>query len=155
MVKIIKSSDLSGIKEAYQIHTTSFYPKSADFLEFKGFKDLCELTNAQLLTAQSPKIGLIGYILFRNLGEEAELLSLAVAKTHQKQGYGKKLIEEMILTLKNPGCKAIFLEVGEKNQAARALYRSLGAKLVNTRKAYYTNPNGTKEDALIKKIPLC
>ena len=154
MIKIIKNSDHEEVKAAYAIHAASFHPKSADFLSFKGFKDLCSLENASLLGAFNAEKQVVGYVLFRNLGGEAELLSLAVKKTHKKQGLGKKLIQKMITNLKKGGCQAIFLEVGEKNQTARALYRSFGAKQVGSRKAYYTSPNGTKEDALLKKIPL-
>lgn len=154
MVKIIKNPGPEVVKEAYRIHAASFHPKSADFLSFEGFKDLCSLKNASLLAAIGAEKQVVGYVLFRNLGGEAELLSLAVVESHKKQGYGKELIETMAAILKKAGCREIFLEVGEKNLVARALYQSLGALQVNTRKAYYTRPNGTKEDALIKKIPL-
>ncbi|MEE8294313.1 MAG: ribosomal protein S18-alanine N-acetyltransferase [Sphingomonadales bacterium] len=154
MVKIIKDSDLEGVKEAYRIHAASFNPKSADFLSFEGFKDLCSLENASLLVLNSAEKQMVGYVLFRDLGQEAEILSLAVEKIHKKQGFGKKLIQKMITSLKKRGCQAIFLEVGEKNQAARALYRSFGARQIGSRKAYYTSPNGSKEDALLKIIPL-
>lgn len=154
MVNIIKQPDPRVVKEAYRIHAASFNPKSADFLSFKGFKDLCSLKNAGLFAAHSAENQVVGYILFRNLGQEAELLSLAVEENHKNQGYGKNLIEAMTANLKKAGCLAVFLEVGEKNRAARGLYRSFGARQVNTRKATYIRPNGTKEDALIIKISL-
>lgn len=85
------------------------------------------MENTSLLTVISAGKKVVGYVLFRNLGGEAELLSLAVEKSHKKQRLGRKLIEAMTAILKKAGCRAVFLEVSEKNQAARALYRSFGA----------------------------
>lgn len=154
MVDISKNPDLGAIKGAYAIHAATFNPSSPDFLEFQGFQDLCSLENASLLTAETPEGKVSGYILFRNLGEEAELLSLAVEKSFKKQGIGRELVQEMINRLKKTECQAIFLEVSEENRPARALYRGFGAEHISTRKNYYRRPNGTKEHALIKKIPV-
>ena len=47
------------------------------------------------------------------------------------------------------GASSLFLEVGDRNSAAQALYRGLGFQAVGRRKAYYAD-----EDADILRLPI-
>lgn len=84
--------------------------------------------------------------------EEAELLRLAVSPETRRQGLARRLLEESESYLRSEGIATLHLEVRNSNQAARALYESMGWKPQHLRKAYYRDG----EDALIygKKLEM-
>ncbi len=88
---------------------------------------------------------LLGYICFRNLDGESELLSIAIAPGHRQRGLGKKLMEFYIDFCKQRGVKTFYLEVNPQNISALRLYQSLSYKEVGRRKNFYRN----QEDALV------
>lgn len=88
---------------------------------------------------------LLGYICFRNLDGESELLSIAIAPGHRQRGLGKKLMEFYIDFCKQRGVNKYYLEVNPQNISALRLYQSFSYKEVGRRKHFYRN----KEDALV------
>jgi tRNA threonylcarbamoyladenosine biosynthesis protein TsaB len=89
----------------------------------------------------------IGYVLVRAAGGEAEILSLAVDAHHRRRGLGRRLVEAALAEAARNAAESLFLEVGEANRAARALYEKLGFHEVGRRPGYYHGPRGS-EDAL-------
>ena len=83
------------------------------------------------------------------IGDEAELLNLAVSRQSRRRGIGATLVEHAVREAEARGARAVFLEVRESNVAARALYASAGFDQVGRRKGYYQRP---REDALILRI---
>jgi ribosomal-protein-alanine N-acetyltransferase len=95
--------------------------------------------------------GIIGGMLVaRRAADEAELLTLAVAPACRNAGLGKALLLSAMSLLRQAGAAQLFLEVEEGNEAAVALYRSLGAKPVGRRPRYYE----TGADAAILSLAL-
>lgn len=90
-----------------------------------------------------------GFVLARVAGDEAEILTLAVAPAARGQGLGRALLQAVIIRAAELGGASLFLEVGADNPAALALYAGLGFTRVGMRKAYY---NGG--DALVLRLPL-
>ena len=90
-----------------------------------------------------------GFILARAAGEEAEILTLAVAPSVRRHGVGQALVTAAAAHARKLGAAAMFLEVCAGNQAAIALYRRLGFLQVAVRKGYYQG-----EDALVLKAAL-
>ncbi|MEY4590425.1 MAG: ribosomal-protein-alanine acetyltransferase [Pseudomonadota bacterium] len=78
---------------------------------------------------------------------EAELLLITVAKKHQGQGLGRLLLSTLIEQLSGHA-EEFFLEVRPSNQAAVALYESLGFNQLGVRKGYYPGAKGG-EDAWV------
>jgi ribosomal-protein-alanine N-acetyltransferase len=78
-----------------------------------------------------------GFVMGRVAGGEAEILTLAVAPPARGKGLGRALIAAMAGHARASGAAAIFLEVGDDNPAALALYAGLGFERVGQRKAYY------------------
>jgi ribosomal-protein-alanine N-acetyltransferase len=78
-----------------------------------------------------------GMLIARKAADEAELLTLAVAPACRRSGLGRALLEFAVDALRESGAKQLFLEVDEGNEAALALYRSLGARAVGRRAGYY------------------
>ncbi len=92
-----------------------------------------------------------GFILSRIAADEAEILSVAVAKNARRKGVGRQLLSVHLSALAQSGAKAVFLEVDELNLAAIALYRHFGFATVGTRKAYYKRTDGSSPSALVMK----
>lgn len=90
-----------------------------------------------------------GFVLARVAGDEAEILTLAVAPAARGRGLGRALLQAVIRKVSEMGAVSLLLEVGADNPAALALYAGLGFTRVGMRKAYY---NGG--DALVLRLPL-
>lgn len=85
---------------------------------------------------------ILGYINYRDIGGDVDLMSLCVAKEHRGKGYSKLLMDRLMA---HP-CKQIILEVRDSNIIAQNLYESYGFAKYARRKDYYTSP---VEDAII------
>lgn len=154
MTKDVKFAGSGDLEAAYALHKASFSPGSPDFYTLAGFRALAEEKNSGLIVFPEGKTGVSGYILYRIIGDEAELLSMAVEESRRNQGIGAKLLSAMLADLKERGVKALFLEVSEENRAAQALYEAFGATTVGARKNYYNDPKSGKKNAVIKKFSL-
>ncbi len=84
-----------------------------------------------------------GYIIANLIGDESELLRIAVVPSKRKMHIGYRLLKKY---LENTGAASYFLEVREGNIPARGLYEKAGYKEVSVRKGYYQRP---PEDAVI------
>lgn len=91
-----------------------------------------------------------GFVLARAAGDEAEILTLAVAPAARGQGLGRGLLQAAIARARELGAETMFLEVGADNPAALALYAGLGFTKCGMRKGYY----GGSSDALVLRLPL-
>ena len=83
-----------------------------------------------------------GFVLARLAVGEGEILTLAVARAHRRQGIGWRLMTAVLGELHGHRAEALFLEVDERNVPAIALYRRLGFREVGKRPAYYRTSEG-------------
>lgn len=90
-----------------------------------------------------------GFALGRVTGEEAELLTIAVAPTQRRQGLGRQLLASFLSACAARGAALVFLEVDAGNVPALQLYRSAGFLVAGQRRAYYRGPDGITTDALV------
>lgn len=103
------------------------------------------MVEAELKIRDSVNIGafdkkrLAGYIAVRIIGEDAEVMRLAVLPDSRRAGIGRKLVDEAVGRLRASGVKRVFLELREGNKAAMGLYESAGFKLDGRRKGYYAD----------------
>ena len=75
-----------------------------------------------------------GYLLVHRTPDHVEILSLGVARTHQRRGHADKLLSTLI----NIECDVtLFLEVAADNKAALNLYRKNGFCEMGRRVGYY------------------
>ena len=81
--------------------------------------------------------GPVGFVLARLAAGEAEILTVAVARAHRRQGLGWRLMDAVLRELHAQRAEALFLEVDETNAPAIALYRRLGFFEVGKRPSYY------------------
>ena len=84
-----------------------------------------------------PKQGLIGFICFRNMSEESELLKICVHPDYRQLGVGKKLMKFYIDFSRERGTKTFYLEVFSSNHSAIHLYQSFSYHSSGIRKKFY------------------
>ena len=87
-----------------------------------------------------------GFALTRDIGDESELLTLAVTPSKQNKGIGRALLHRWIAL--TPATHA-FLEVASDNAAALHLYLSEGFAEVGRRTAYYKRRAAPPVDAIV------
>lgn len=107
---------------------------------------------AWLLWAQVPgraESSLLGYWLAMPGVEEAHLLNITVTPEHQRQGWGRFMLDALCVWARQHAANSVWLEVRESNQAARALYGQCGFVPMGVRKAYYPTGRTVREDALV------
>lgn len=83
---------------------------------------------------------LVGYISYRFLAGEGELMRIAVLPRFRGRGYSRKLMEKMEKSAIEQGIAVLTLEVREGNTPARKLYESRGFSQIAARKDYYRHP---------------
>ena len=84
----------------------------------------------------------VGFILSRRAADEAEILSVAVARAWRGRGLARRLLDLHLRRLAGFGLSAVFLEVDEDNTPARRLYARAGFREVGRRPGYYTGGKG-------------
>jgi ribosomal-protein-alanine N-acetyltransferase len=92
-----------------------------------------------------------GFIIARVAADEAEILSLGVAPPARRAGVARALLDAAIACARLANARELFLEVGDDNPAAQALYRSAGFVPVGRRADYYKRADGSRVDALIMR----
>lgn len=97
---------------------------------------------------------LAGFVLFRTVLDEAEILILAVAPEHQRRGIGRTLLHAALGLAKARGAHAMWLEVAVDNAPALALYDSAGFSPSGRRPRYYQRRAGGPVDALLLRRTL-
>ncbi|MDP8161700.1 ribosomal protein S18-alanine N-acetyltransferase [Pasteurella skyensis] len=97
---------------------------------------------------------IVGFAICYKTLDEATLFNIAIDPIFQGKGYGKRLLEELILQLKQQGIVTLWLEVRESNQTAIHLYQRLDFVEVDIRKNYYPTVTGNKENAVVMALYL-
>ena len=100
-------------------------PWSAD-----DFADL-KKSGCEIIASQN------GFIVWRAVADEAELISIGVAPDARRTGIAAAMIGIMEGELKKSGVKSVFLEVAENNAPARKLYEQNGYVQIGVRPKYY------------------
>jgi ribosomal-protein-alanine N-acetyltransferase len=113
------------------------------------------LTDRQVI-AHRVTIGskLVGFIISRRAADEAEILSVAVARSSQGRGLARKLLDLHLRRLAALSARAVFLEVDEHNAAAIRLYDRAGFHEVSRRPHYYPSAAGQSAAALVLRRDL-
>jgi ribosomal-protein-alanine N-acetyltransferase len=97
---------------------------------------------------------IIGFSVSRMAADEAEILSIAVAKTHRGRGLSNSLLLTHLGHLAGRGIRTVFLEVEENNQPARRLYGRAGFTVAGRRERYYQRGGGEPLNAVLMRRDL-
>lgn len=98
---------------------------------------------------------LVGFCIGMVAPDVTHILVIAVNKSHQRNGAGRRLISQLESIARERGAEALVLEVRPSNEAARGFYAVLGFEQVGVRRGYYPAAKGQREDALVMKKSLC
>jgi ribosomal-protein-alanine N-acetyltransferase len=77
---------------------------------------------------------------------ECELEFLFVVPDQRRSGFGRMLVDAVLVWAEEICAPHVWLEVRSSNHAAQSLYRSCGFTTTGSRPGYYANP---REDALL------
>jgi ribosomal-protein-alanine N-acetyltransferase len=94
-----------------------------------------------------------GFAVARDLGGEAEILTIGVLPRTRRRGLGRALLDAVITQAGERRCRSVVLEVAADNAAARRLYGAAGFVRVGTRPHYYRRGGDTIE-ALILRLQI-
>ena len=102
----------------------------------------------------NPRAGIVGFVLARLAAGEGEILTVATARSHRRQGIGWRLMDAVLRQLHGDRAEALFLEVDETNAAAIALYRRFDFRQVGHRPNYYRSVEHGPTGALVMRRDL-
>jgi [ribosomal protein S18]-alanine N-acetyltransferase len=137
---------------AAALHVEGFHRPWSDG-EFRSLLAQENVFGFVALVEGRPKARPAGFILARLAAGEAEILTLAVAKSVRRHGIGQRLVDEVLRRLHAERADSLFLEVDAANVAAVKLYKRAGFMRVGERPAYYEGPEG-KTAALVMRLDL-
>jgi len=110
------------------------------------FRD-CLLAGYQSLVLEIAE-AISGYAIMSVAAGEAHILNLCVHPQCQQMGYGRRLLNALLVKGEEVAVERVFLEVRPSNDIAIKLYRSAGFEQIGVRPSYY-QANGGREDAVI------
>ena len=90
-----------------------------------------------------------GYVLFRTMADEGEILSVAVRGQARRRGIASILMAHVFQDIRDAKVQRVFLEVAEENRAAINFYKRTNFKIVGQRHKYYGSISGHKSNALV------
>jgi ribosomal-protein-alanine N-acetyltransferase len=133
------------------IHASAFArPWSAE--DFIGFVSEAGIRVEGLFVGRSVQPA--GFVVTRCVLDEAEILSLALAREMRGRGHSRMLLAYHLQNLAHAGIRHVHLEVEEGNLPALALYRRVGFSQAGTRVGYYHRPDGTRANAFSMSLEL-
>ena len=94
---------------------------------------------------------IVGYAGLVVTGHQADVQTLAVARASQRDGLGRRLLDELLAEARRRVTSEVLLDVRADNAAAQALYARAGFQRIGVRRGYY-RPGGT--DALVMRLRL-
>jgi [ribosomal protein S18]-alanine N-acetyltransferase len=89
-----------------------------------------------------------GYAMMSTAASEAHILNICVHPSARCYGYGRMLLNALLVKADELDVERAFLEVRPSNKIALRLYRSAGFVEIGVRPAYYQAPSG-REDAIV------
>lgn len=135
-----------------------------DAWDKQSMMDALKIPSNQLLIAESMTVEdkdnqkaegrqdkqvVLGYCLYQQLFDQAEILRIGTHPSYQRQGVARQLLLSVICELQNKAVDTLLLEVRADNHAAIALYQRFGFELIHKRLGYYQQRHQPAIDALV------
>src|SRR5467141_4949949 len=124
-------------------------PEASQWTEW-GFRELLGWRGVLALVSEDAR-KVSGFIVGRQVGEEAEILNLAVILANRRKGEGRALLKGALEEFRARDVSRVFLEVRESNEGGIALYARHGFSRAGRRANYYHNP---EEAAIVMEMKL-
>lgn len=143
----LSSSAAGTMAQLAQVHQDAFSAIDQAGWTAAALTDACAANGAYAVFASSEGRA-IGFALYRQVLDEAELITLAVAPGHQGKSIARQLLQHAAGVLKARDVTKVFLEVRADNSPAIKLYENAGFTAVSVRKNYYKLSDNRRVDAV-------
>ncbi len=117
------------------------------YWSINSFNDFFSVDGTLALLAENPHA--VGMMVYRLHHEQADIITIAVRPACRRRGIARALLAQAMQTMASRGVNAIFLDVEDGNVAALQLYETHGFTVINRRKHYYKQKDGSFTDALV------
>lgn len=143
-IRTLRAEDAGAVAEILRRSPEAvFWPQASvrEVLEWKGVVGLASEVRGKV----------IGFLIGRQVGDEAEILNVAVAPESRRRGEGGALLRAAVVEFRKCDASRVFLEVRESNAAGIAFYAMHSFSSVGRREGYYRDP---VEAAIVMEIRL-
>lgn len=143
-IRALRPEDAGAVAEILRRSPEAvFWPETSvrEVLEWKGVLGIANEARGQV----------IGFLIGRQVRDEAEVLNLAVSHERRRRGEGGALLRAAVAEFRKRGVKRVFLEVRESNAAGIAFYKNHSFSPAGRREGYYRDPI---EAAIVMEICL-
>lgn len=134
----------ADLPEVMAVMTSAFEPRFGEAWSASQCLALLTMPGTRLILARADT--LLGFALSRTIVGECELMMLGVDSAAQRQGVGRKLLNNVVEAANSEQAVAVFLEVRSGNPASE-LYICSGFEKVGVRSRYYRGNAGEVFDA--------
>jgi [ribosomal protein S18]-alanine N-acetyltransferase len=132
-VRRFRAADVNAVREIFE------HSPQAGALTKDSYERLPEWAGP--LAFVSERAGEVtGFLMGREVANEAEVFNLAVMPKCRRQGEGGALVSTALEEMRSRGVERVFLEVRESNLGAIAFYERFGFSKIGRRKIYYRDP---------------
>ena len=139
------SDDLDGVMRVMESAFGKTYGEAWTRSQCAG---ILPMAGVSLIVARDEDSGrTVGFSLFRNVADDAELLLLAVQQERHRQGIGTLLLDDFLDRARRKGAARVHLEVRDGNPAVE-MYTACGFSPVGRRRNYYHATDGQRFDAI-------
>jgi [ribosomal protein S18]-alanine N-acetyltransferase len=133
MVRRFRAEDIGSVMAI--LHES---PEAASWSR-QSFLEASDEAGALALVVET-NAEITGFLMGRRIGDQGEVLNLAVTRSRRRRGQGTVLLETAIAAFRSSGALSVYLEVRESNTGAIAFYESHNFAKVGRRKDYYQQP---------------
>lgn len=132
MIRPMKLADLDAVMEI----ELDLFPKEA-WSKDMFLEELAEVPLSREVVVLEQADQVIGYASLRFVGHEGDINTIAIARGHQRKGFGKQLLNWLEQTAVRHGVRELFLDVRTDNEPAIDLYKGAGFVRIDIRRNYY------------------
>jgi ribosomal-protein-alanine N-acetyltransferase len=139
------SVDLDAVME---VMDSAFGDEFGEAWTRSQLSGILPMSGVELRVAKdSASDAMLGFSLTRTVADESELLLLAVDRDNQRNGVGRRLLEDFVNNARRERAARVHLEVRDGNPAI-SMYRAAGFLPVGRRRNYYQGASGNRFDAV-------
>ena len=143
-IRTLRPEDARAVAEILRRSPEAVFWPVSSVREVLGWKGILGL-------ASEVKGEVVGFLIGRQVGEQAEVLNLAVAPESRRRGGGGALLRAAVVEFRKRGANSVFLEVRESNAAGIGFYEKHSFTQAGRREGYYRDP---LEAAIVMEIRL-
>ena len=129
---IIRKGKVSDLKSILKIEKKVY---NKPYWNELMLKRLFNKNSNQIIWITEIKQKIVGFLIEQRCDDEINILNVAIDKSFQNRGLGKKLIGYLLRII--PNNSSVFLEVNSSNFIARKIYSNLNFRNIDIRKSYY------------------